>query len=1051
MEDDALKRVAFAAVFLCALPALGAATPVGGACVADAECVAGAVCENKVCASTTGRSRVVPPFYFHKKGAYGYRDITPIFYFHHWRPDGDRLVQFPFFWRFKDGESTDTVVPLPVPLIWSRSATKRIFAAPFLLAGASTDEKTGESWKVWIPFFFDHRDRESHTTISILSWFKSSPGHSAGVIFPLFWHVKDTVQGYQHTLLIPFVDYESDARGRHKRVVSPLGFYEKDDEAGMKQGLLLTPPVFYRRDPQRTVTVVPPLFTSWKVHGDGSSGWMAGPLFHSSDPEGTTSGFFPLYWRWSDRHTHASTDWLFPVAGVYKSPDARGAYVGPAYGWTSKNGWGAGLAPLFFAGRSGKKSHAVLFPLFWRFSDDKTSTTVVGPAFYHKADDGWDAGLAPALLVGRHGDRNYGVVPPIYWHFGQKNGTTTDVAGPLYVQRGPDGWRAGLAPLLFFANKGGRSHQVIFPILFHFADRDHDRLLIGPFYHGRDGDKRVDVLFPLMYLQRSPRGGLLITPLAGWQKTPEQETLVVGPWIQRRNFVKHSTTRYLFPLGGVYQSPDYKVTFQFPFFWRVREGDETDTVVFPVYWRVRSPRMTFDGVFPLFARAKTDVATTTVFGPIWNRTRTDGGRNLGMFPLFAYGSNIKDGKSAHWFGMPGLYYRDNQRDGSGEMVLGPFYDAWRPGRWDAGLPPLVFAWKRNTARYLVTPIFYRQSDSAANSSMNVLGPIYWGHSGTTKKFGLFPLFFARTGEKGTAAGIFPLIYVNAKPHGSVGVTPVFGWSKYETGWRFYLGPIYARRDQEYSSTAVWPLAYFSKNLHTGALTRMVLPFYFDGRTDDGRELQVMTPAIWRYHSVERTVLVGLPGFFDVHTFGESRATGFFPLFIRQRDWAKQSVSYTFPVLFLFARHRYGGTDPGTDVVWFPLVWRYGGKDSTTVVAPLFFDFKRGESRTTIGLPAFVYWKRNDAKRLVLLNMYYRRGINHEEGNWHCYVIPLFDFGRPRKKDLDWSVLMGLFGYSREGVVRKLKLFWFWDVRLEDVHTQNLSWFGSTDPSARTEF
>src|SRR5579859_8068270 len=128
-----MTRAAFAAVFLCAFPALGSPTPAGGACVADAECVAGTLCEDKICAAASSHARVVPPFYFHKKGAQGYRDIVPIFYFHHWKPDGDNLVQFPFFWRFRDRDSTDTVVPLPLPLIWTKSGSKRVFAAPFLL------------------------------------------------------------------------------------------------------------------------------------------------------------------------------------------------------------------------------------------------------------------------------------------------------------------------------------------------------------------------------------------------------------------------------------------------------------------------------------------------------------------------------------------------------------------------------------------------------------------------------------------------------------------------------------------------------------------------------------------------------------------------------------------------------------------------------------------------------------------------------------------------------------------------------------------------------
>ena len=38
-----------------------------------------------------------------------------------------------------------------------------------------------------------------------------------------------------------------------------------------------------------------------------------------------------------------------------------------------------------------------------------------------------------------------------------------------------------------------------------------------------------------------------------------------------------------------------------------------------------------------------------------------------------------------------------------------------------------------------------------------------------------------------------------------------------------------------------------------------------------------------------------------------------------------------------------------DSVVFPLIFRYGGKSPTTVVAPLWWDFKRGSSRTTVVL------------------------------------------------------------------------------------------------------
>jgi hypothetical protein len=1086
---------------LAVLPSLAAAapTPAGGACVADAECAIGTICDHGFCTPVRAQRRIIPPFYFERKGVEGYRHVIPL-WFNNWNRAVDTKVLFPIFVQTTDKAAGSTLTVIPPILFghksfrgggelttlmpffyWKHDGPQKWFVAPLFGSGGQRNEKEDlteaviglvgyyrrhhdDTWRVLFPLYFDHETNDSRTTLLPLVWYRRTPGHVAGVGFPLFWHLRDDAAGRQHTLLLPLFDYESENHGRRLRVISPLGGYERDDDAGLKQLLLLAPSVFYRRDPQRTVTVVPPLVTAWHVHDDDSRGFIAGPLFHSSDPEGSTSGLFPVYWRWRDARTGASTHWLFPVAGWHQHPGARGAYVGPFYGWTSTNGaggWGAGIAPIAFLGRSGTKHHAVIPPLFWRFSDDKdgSSSTAVGPVYYKKTPDGWDAGVAPLVLAGRHADRTYGVVPPIYWHFGQKNGAT-DVLGPLYFGHGDDGqgpwWRAGLAPLLFLGHSGAREHQVVAPIFFRFVDREArtERLAVGPlFFHGRDGDVTTDVFFPLLYLKRAPGTGLLLTPLAGWSKGAGKETLVVGPYIQQRNDRRHSTTRFLFPLGAVHDAPNYHVTVQFPFFWRVRDGAETDTVVFPFYGRVRSPSLQLDGVFPLALHWKTAAASTTIVGPIWSRTRSDGGRSFGFFPLVAYGRSVKNGKGSSWAAAPGLFYWDkNEHVGTSHFVLGPIFEASRPNGYTAGLVPLVFAWRRGTASFVVTPLFYQQHDTAADSSLSVLGPLYWGHNGATKKFGLFPILFVKTRPDGSSTTLFPLAYFQRKKEGSILATLLFGWSTYATGKRFYFGPLYVRRDQEVSSTAVWPLAYFSKNHVTGSSTKLLLPLYFDGRTDDGRELAAYTPLVWRYRSVERSVIIGLPGFFDVHSFNESRTSGFLPLFVRNHSMAEKSTSWTFPPLLLFARTRRAGNDPGTDVVWFPLVWRYGGKDSTTVVMPLFWDFKRGESRTTLAFPILTfYWKRIDAKRLVVLNMYYRRGINHEEGNWHCYVIPFVSFGRPRKQDLEWDVLMGLIGYARQGRNRTLKLFWLWDVPLEPVPASNLTWFGSTPTSARTEF
>jgi hypothetical protein len=827
---------------------------------------------------------------------------------------------------------------------------------------------------------------------------------------------------------------------------------------------LLAPPLYHRRDALRDVDVVPPLFVRWRVRDDGSTGLIAGPLVSASDPEGTTTALLPLYFRFYDRRADAATHLFFPVAGFHHRPGARGAFVGPVYGWSSAadgrggGGWGAGLFPIALFGRSGPRHHALLLPLFGHVSNDTTgsSTTVVGPVFHRRQPNGrgWDGGLFPLVFAGRRGDRTYGGVPGLFWHVGDKH-SETDVVGPIYGHRDTHGWGFGLAPLLFFGREEARAHQVIFPILFRFTDgaKRTERTLVGPFFHRRDGDETADVLFPLMYLRKSPRAGLLVTPLAGWKRDPRgTETVVVGPYVHTTNRRTHSSTHLLFPIGVVHRSPGYDVTAQFPLFWRVRQGNETDTVVFPLYWRMRAPGTAVDGLFPIFLRARTQVATTTVFGPFWHRARADGGRSGGLFPLLAYGKSYKDGHASRWLGLPGVYWAKNDRAGASDLIVGPFFDIGRDYGYTAGLPPLVFAWRRGTASKVLLPFYYRQWDRAADSAFNVFTLLYWGHAGKARSFGLAPIFFAKTHGDGTySATLLPLFHFKKKTVGSTLLTPLFGYSTSAIGTRAYAATFYVRRDRDVSSTALWPLFYRSVDRATESSTTLALPILFDRRAEDGRELQAYTPLTWRYHSVEGSTVVGVPLFFDVHRYGESRTTSLLPFFIRNTSKVTNSTWWTFPPLLAWGRTRRGGDDAGTDAVLFPLFWHFGGKNHSTVLPPLVWDFRRGTSRTTVVIPFGAHWKRSDSDHTLALNLYYKRGRGPREGSWYVNIYPMTSFGRPRKQDLQWSLFEGLIGYSREGRNRTLHLLFFLDIPLEPApRSASASFFGSTPTSARTD-
>ncbi|HZS36767.1 MAG TPA: hypothetical protein VFF06_08075 [Polyangia bacterium] len=1107
--------------------------PIGQACANDNECDKGSICEQNVCTALPTR-RSIFPFYFHQPGDVGYRHIPPLLYFSTWDRGNENQVQFPFFVHLKRAEDkSDTYVIPPLLFQWKTSPTEKTFRLyPIFWHSSFTGEGAGvqsallpiywykgaqhqrhlfiplfgsgwarddakdstliavgflgwyyrhkdlSTWRLVVPLYFDHSTPGARTIVAPLAYFHTEERSAFGMVFPLLWHARDDDKDVNRWLLLPIFDYEQDHHGRRQRVFSLVGGWEKNLDAGLEQLVLFAPPFIHRRDPLRDFDVLPPLFARWRIHEDESSGWIAGNIYHSSDPEGSTTSVFPVYWGFHDSRSGASTHLILPIGGWHHGPGLNAVVFGPLYGWRNHNGegsYGLGIAPLVLVHRSGSAHQEMVLPIFARFGDDKTrtTTTAVGPVFARTSPSGFDFGLIPILFAGKHTDRNYTYVPPLFFHYASPQ-KSVDVVGPGYYYRGARGWAAGFAPLAMFGKLDGVAHQLVLPPLFvRFTDaaRDRERMLIGPFYHRRDGKKSLDVLFPLLYVRRTPERSTLISPIAYWKKSPGRELLWIGPWLDRRDDVAHTRTRMLFPIGLVHDAPNYHVIVQFPLFWRVQDGAETDMAVFPFYWRVRGPERSLDAVFPLFLHTRSAVASTTVVGPAWYRARADGGRSAGILPLVIYrkttherapaeSGELPHRSSTSWLGAPGVFFYKDTNAGVSDLVAGPLFVARKPDGYTAGLVPLAFAWRRGTDSRVLGPLFYHQRDPAADRALDVAGPIYWGHDGAVKRLGLAPLFFVRKDDERTTV-VMPLLgYFQKRKLGSSLITWLFGYNKYPTGSRAYVGPLYWRRDELVSSTALFPLFYFTRDKKTGAVVRLAAPFYFDGRGEDGREVQAYTPAVWRYHSIERTITVGLPLYLDDHVFGESRTTAVLPFVVRHDSKVSNSTQWIFPPILTWARDR-RGDDPGKDVVIFPLVWRFGGRDSTTVVAPLWWDFRRGQDRTTVLFPIGARWTRFDSvthlqesTHTLVLNCYYRRWYGSERdkektGAWYVSVYPLFDFGHPRKNDLEWNVIEGLVGYRREGINRTLRIFWLIDLKLQEVKAP-VSFFGATPPEARSE-
>ncbi len=995
-------------------PATSPAVPSPKSCTSDAQCEGRSYCDAGHCVEVEKRTWAL--VYFHKESKEGtsYRHVLP-FYWHWWTKDHSVRIVLPFAAEARKGDHT-------------------VGAAPLLLTGWSSNRKTGD----YRALVLGH------------SWFSRSGDESTAVVFPLVWHFSDAttdstsifplvfighnrVGQTSRLTVFPFFHLQRDDKARQRLYLTPLGGYQVDDEQGTKQFIGVAPPYYHRSDPRRTVDVLFPLVLRWSDREDHTTTVVVGPFVRHSNPEGSTTSLLPLIWFFSDKASGASTLLVLPIFASHASPGLSVRVFGPFYDYQSSKGWSSGLFPVAMFQDLDGRSHQMVLPLFAHRRDERagTDTTGVLNTYFHKSRDGWDGGFLPLLFGGRHGDVKYASVAGVYYYRGDRHGST-HVLGPIYARSTDRGYSVGLMPIAHFGSEdGARTSWLLPPLWLHTDDpKTHSQYtMIGPVFRAASDGQRTQGVFPLAWgIDRGPRHLDLVLPLFARYRDEERRSsaLWIGPYVRLHDERRGTTTNLFVPLFARHDAPGYHVTVQFPFFWRVVEGDETDTVVFPLYGRVRRPGHATDVLFPLVWRFAWKDSSTLVVGPFFHHAQ--GGRSDGgLVPLFGWGGN----ESRRWaWALPLLlWHQHDAKAGTSLTIMGPF--AWQrlADGWTNVLAPLYGAWRRGPTTRFLGPLIFHSDNRDEGTSFNLVGPFYTSSSPHQTDAGLVPLVFARKHDDGRwGAGVVPLFYAHRKSEGFTLLTPIIGFSTYPTGARGYVGLIYFRHDDDGYTAAFFPLFYQSRDRLANHFTSLLIPLYVHSTSPEG-SLTAVTPLVWRSTSVESATTLALPLYFDHDTFHESRTTGVLPFYIRHHSNAESSTTHVVLPLLLYVRK----APEGHDVVVFPIVWSLVSKGEvasrTTVVAPIFWDFIRGESRTQVLFPFYMHASRPSADYTLVANFYYKRGRGPAEGSYYWNLFPLFDFARPRKGDVEWNILGGVVGYTRIGKNRTLKLFFGLEIPL----------------------
>ena len=996
----------------------------------------------------------------------GYDLALPLFY-RSKRPTGGTLGS-PLGYYSQDG---DNVRGAAVWLYWFGREN---------VAGPPAGRK---SYDVLFPVLWSFRSPTSSTTVLPLPPFVHlrRQSWSFSTLFPIYWAGRESNKGTAWRLLLPLYFSRTGEEGRTFTWIVPIGGYRRDSDRGTRT-LILLPLYLHRRDPQQEIDLLFPLFLRHRNPVDGASTTLIATFYRRSDPQGSSTTLFPLFWHFRDAGSGATAHGLFPFYFHRHSPDERLTAAGlfPVWGYRrsyTDGGYSAGLFPLAFFGSRPDRGHAVVFPLLWHFRNQHSTSTLAIPFFVRFADRRGTTGAIPPLLFffGRDGQGeradSYHVQFPFFWRFASgTTGVTTTVVPPLFWRSGGQGNSWGVFPLLFAGGSADRRHFVLFPLFWRFSDDKADRhsTMVLTYLHRRHGGETTDALFPLLYYRRGARPGAqpetsftlfpllhyrktperryLISPIAFSARTPNSKSGVIPPyfWYEGRqvsasgvppvyfDFTRKDTgerTRMYGPYVAI-DSPRSRARILFPFVGRYSNDKDSGTWVFPSYFRRRTTDgYAVDTLFPLVWYSRWPGHRTTVVGPWYSRSGPDS-RATGLVPLYLYARNPE----RRYIITPLFYERQNYKDGTGKLFAALlFYRSTRPdGHTTVGFP-LYWSRRIGPRSYTVLfPLAWHFRDAEEGSAVNLVGPFYWSSQkhGAERTRGLMPLaWYSRDDEEKTASHAFlPLFYEKHGPTQTSLLTLPFGFHRQPDRNWWYVLNVFHRDTVQSTFTTVFPLWFSHFNKTTETSTRVIPPLLHFSRSRPDRSLSGWLLLFWRHRNIDAATTLGLPLFYDIYNYHQSRLTLLAPLYFRY--WrASDDTAYNFAPLF------YRRSSPaGSSTVLFPLVW----------------DFSSPERRTTVVFPLFVGIRRETyLARYVFPNIYWRQGLGPEAGTSRLFVFPLWESAVKRPGDYMWEAVLGLFGYERIGRNRYLKLL-FIPFELEPAPAAQTAWYGKTPRAAQRE-
>jgi hypothetical protein len=1021
-----------------------------------------------------------------------------LLYFWTRSPESKFDLLFPFAISKRSKESSFTWVA-PLNFHWRNHQDKNLLALPVfyqnakptggtfasLLGYSSVEGQATTGSFLWL-YWYGRSKNSNYDVAFPLLWSFRSPGASTTILPPLFhfrsgdtsvgtfallgWWAGNTKAGSNWQLALPLYFRKSNDNGARTFHLWPGGTYTRDDKAGSRHLSMLLPPVFYWRDKTGETDYELLYYRHHDIPGDATT-TILGPYYRRDDPAGATRVLFPLFWHFRDARSGATAHSLLPFYFRRNSPDEKLTAGGIFPLWAyyrsfSDGGASGGLFPFAFFGSRKDRSHAIVFPVFWRFRKADAVSTLLFPLYYASSDKTHSTTAIFPLLyfAGREGQDSYHFQIPFYWNVVDGRGGTSTTITPVYFRHDDkEGYAAGIPPLLFWGGGEKQRHFALFPLFWWFRDDAKDRTttVVANYLHRRHGDETTDAFFPIFHYRRGSRPGgtdetsltlfplfhyrrdaqttLFASPLALWTRSVERKAGFAGPyfWYQDSTvatrgvpllYLDHTQldtgerTRMWGPYVAL-DGPQHEARALFPLWARYSNASEEGNYIFPTFFRLRkNDGYRLDTFFPLLWLSRSPNAHTTVVGPYFSH-HSPAGSSSGLLPFYLSSHNPK-----HDLLVTPLFVSHRNREKESRHIISWLYyqSRDREGMFRTVFPLWWQSSDEQKSTAIGFPLYWHFADRLADSSTSVLGPLYWAQRGSERTRGLLPLAWYSRDEKNGAASnaLLPLFYERHSPRSLTLLTLLGGYSRAPDSRWWYAGNFISHDSWKSSFHTFFPLWFYHRDKPTETRTLVIPPLLHYSRSSPERSLSTWFLLLWHKSNITSSSTFGLPLVYDFHAYHQSRFTMVLPLFFRYRNETTDQSTTLAPLFF-----RYSSPEDSTTIA-FPLLWRFWSPErSTTVLFPFYVGVRRPTYQASYVFP----------------NIYYRKGLGAEAGTSHLFVFPIWESEIKRPGDYMWEALLGLVGWERIGRNRFLKLL-FIPFELEAAPAAKTAFYGK--PPAR---